>query len=99
MPYFLRLLQSPHQNVCEQAVWALGNIIGEFFWRYVAGELLQKNIGMFFEEMLLVRFCVDLDVTGEFSPPPPPPPQSTITQFSSFLEEILMKKKVNGAIL
>ena len=28
VPLFLRLLQSPHQNVCEQAVWALGNIIG-----------------------------------------------------------------------
>ena len=30
VPLFLRLLESPHQNVCEQAVWALGNIIGEF---------------------------------------------------------------------
>lgn len=29
VPLFLRLLHSPHQNVCEQAVWALGNIIGE----------------------------------------------------------------------
>ena len=28
VPYFLQLLRSPHQNVCEQAVWALGNIIG-----------------------------------------------------------------------
>jgi hypothetical protein len=28
VPLFLRLLYSPHQNVCEQAVWALGNIIG-----------------------------------------------------------------------
>lgn len=28
VPLFLRLLRSPHQNVCEQAVWALGNIIG-----------------------------------------------------------------------
>ncbi len=27
--HFLRLLRSPHQNVCEQAVWALGNIIGK----------------------------------------------------------------------
>ena len=27
---FLRLLYSPHQNVCEQAVWALGNIIGKY---------------------------------------------------------------------
>ncbi|KAJ3610368.1 hypothetical protein NHX12_022460 [Muraenolepis orangiensis] len=29
VPLFLRLLHSPHQNVCEQAVWALGNIIGD----------------------------------------------------------------------
>ena len=29
MPLFLELLNSPHQNVCEQAVWALGNIIGD----------------------------------------------------------------------
>jgi len=28
VPLFLQLLESPHQNVCEQAVWALGNIIG-----------------------------------------------------------------------
>lgn len=27
--HFLRLLDSPQQNVCEQAVWALGNIIGD----------------------------------------------------------------------
>jgi hypothetical protein len=30
VPLFLRLLQSSHQNVCEQAVWALGNIIGKY---------------------------------------------------------------------
>lgn len=29
VPLFLQLLNSPHQNVCEQAVWALGNIIGD----------------------------------------------------------------------
>lgn len=29
MPYFLKLLSSPHMNVSEQAVWALGNIIGD----------------------------------------------------------------------
>ena len=27
--HFIRLLSSKHQNVCEQAVWALGNIIGD----------------------------------------------------------------------
>ena len=36
VPLFLRLLESPHQNVCEQAVWALGNIIGKFeYYQYV----------------------------------------------------------------
>ena len=30
---FLKLLESPHQNVCEQAVWALGNIIGMLLFR------------------------------------------------------------------
>ncbi|XP_055380753.1 importin subunit alpha-3 [Condylostylus longicornis] len=29
VPLFLRLLSSPAQTVCEQAVWALGNIIGD----------------------------------------------------------------------
>ena len=29
VPLFLKLLRSEHQNVCEQAVWALGNIIGK----------------------------------------------------------------------
>ncbi|XP_034945805.1 importin subunit alpha-3 [Chelonus insularis] len=29
VPLFLQLLHSSQQNVCEQAVWALGNIIGD----------------------------------------------------------------------
>eukprot|EP00795_Rhopilema_esculentum_P016889 gene16889-8368_t len=29
VPHFMRLLSSQHSNVCEQAVWALGNIIGD----------------------------------------------------------------------
>ncbi|CAF1283799.1 unnamed protein product [Adineta ricciae] len=29
LPYLLRLLHSPQSNVCEQAVWALGNLIGD----------------------------------------------------------------------
>ncbi|PIK52203.1 putative importin subunit alpha-3 [Apostichopus japonicus] len=29
VPHFKNLLSSVHQNVCEQAVWALGNIIGD----------------------------------------------------------------------
>lgn len=29
LPYLLRLLHSNHLNVCEQAVWAIGNLIGK----------------------------------------------------------------------
>ena len=29
VPVFIQLLSSPHENVCDQAVWALGNIIGD----------------------------------------------------------------------
>ncbi|CAF1168305.1 unnamed protein product [Rotaria sordida] len=29
LPYLLRLLHSIHSNVCEQAVWAIGNLIGD----------------------------------------------------------------------
>jgi HEAT repeat protein len=32
LPHLLRLLHSPHSNVCEQAVWALGNLIGKLFF-------------------------------------------------------------------
>lgn len=31
VPLFVQLLVSPHQNVCEQAVWALGNIFKYLF--------------------------------------------------------------------
>ena len=31
----MKLLESPHQNVCEQAVWALGNIIGMIEYFYI----------------------------------------------------------------
>lgn len=29
IPKFVSLLSSTHENVCEQAVWALGNIAGD----------------------------------------------------------------------
>ncbi len=47
VPLFLRLLESPHQNVCEQAVWALGNIIGKLtsVQRKIIFRLTQKPTG------------------------------------------------------
>ena len=29
VPHFIKLLSSSHNNVCEQAIWALGNIAGD----------------------------------------------------------------------
>mmetsp|Transcript_137218 Transcript_137218/g.256204 ORF Transcript_137218/g.256204 Transcript_137218/m.256204 type:complete len:501 (-) Transcript_137218:20-1522(-) len=29
LPVFMQLLESPHEDVCEQAIWALGNIAGD----------------------------------------------------------------------
>ena len=40
VPHFLKLLDSQNMNVCEQAVWALGNIIGFFEFK--------KNIKKYF---------------------------------------------------
>lgn len=40
VPLFLELLSSGNMNVCEQAVWALGNIIG-LFWYAKIDTLLQ----------------------------------------------------------
>lgn len=34
LPFLLRLLYSPHSNVCEQAVWALGNLIGKSYRKF-----------------------------------------------------------------
>lgn len=47
VPFFLRLLQSPHQNVCEQAVWALGNIIGGYLF-------FKVNVSGFFVDYVIV---------------------------------------------
>ena len=52
VPLFLRLLNSPHQNVCEQAVWALGNIIGK-------KQILYLNQSMCVVLVLSVQSYID----------------------------------------
>lgn len=44
VPLFLELLKSPHQNVCEQAVWALGNIIGKYILNSVLFNFQENSI-------------------------------------------------------
>jgi len=52
VPLFLQLLESPHQNVCEQAVWALGNIIGQLLFKS-----FQTFVFVFCHVYLLILCC------------------------------------------
>ncbi|CAF0784734.1 unnamed protein product [Brachionus calyciflorus] len=97
--HFLRLLQSPHQNVCEQAVWALGNIIGDgpycrdlVIKLGVVDPLLQfinPNIPMPFLRnvtWVIVNLCRSKD---------PPPPQETIRQLLPALAFLIQNPDTN----
>ena len=55
---FLVLLESPHQNVCEQAVWALGNIIGKILIKNVFILLLLTTLVPF----ILHRNCIGVPI-------------------------------------
>jgi len=82
--HFMQLLKSKHQNVCEQAVWALGNIIGDgpvlrdFVIRHgVVSPLLtfiDPNVPLTFLRnvtWVIVNLCRNKE---------PPPPMETIQQ-------------------
>lgn len=84
VPRFLKLLSSSHPNVCEQAVWALGNIIGDgpVLRDYVIKldvikpllKLLTPNIPLNFLRnvtWVMVNLCRNKD---------PPPPASAIRE-------------------
>ena len=40
VPLFVQLLTSDNQNLCEQVVWALGNIIGKFLLKLIENNFL-----------------------------------------------------------
>lgn len=63
VPYFIKLLESQHQNVCEQAVWALGNIAGGCCglscWRGSWGNHVVKPFTSHVEGPVLFNNLVD----------------------------------------
>uniref|UniRef100_H3CQJ2 Importin subunit alpha n=1 Tax=Tetraodon nigroviridis TaxID=99883 RepID=H3CQJ2_TETNG len=78
VPLFLRLLKSPHQNVCEQAVWALGNIIGDgpHFRDYVISLGVVKPLLSFISPSVPITFLrnvtwVMVNLCRHKDPPPP----------------------------
>ena len=97
--HFLRLLNSPHQNVCEQAVWALGNIIGDGpYCRDLVIKLgvvepllhfIGPDIPMSFLRnvtWVIVNLCRSKD---------PPPPEETIRKLLPALAFLIQNTDTN----
>jgi hypothetical protein len=97
--HFVRLLRSPHQNVCEQAVWALGNIIGDgpqcrdlVIKMGVVEPLLQfvrPEIPLSFLRnvtWVIVNLCRSKD---------PPPPEETIKSLLPALAFLIQNQDTN----
>ncbi|XP_034132114.1 importin subunit alpha-4 isoform X2 [Drosophila guanche] len=93
VPLFLQLLNSPAANVCEQAVWALGNIIGDgpmlrdFVIKHgVVQPLLsfiKPDIPIYFLRnvtWVIVNLCRNKD---------PPPPAATIHEILPALNVLI----------
>uniref|UniRef100_A0A2I3TCI6 Importin subunit alpha n=1 Tax=Pan troglodytes TaxID=9598 RepID=A0A2I3TCI6_PANTR len=96
VPLFLRLLHSPHQNVCEQAVWALGNSIGDGpqCRDYVISLGVVKPLLSFIKHAtflrnvtwVMVNLCRHKD---------PPPPMETIQEILPALCVLIHHTDVN----
>ncbi|XP_077578040.1 importin subunit alpha-3 [Stigmatopora nigra] len=101
VPRFLRLLQSPHQNVCEQAVWALGNIIGDGpqCRDYVIGLGVVKPLLSFISPSIPIPITFLRNVTWVMvnlcRHKDPPPPMETIQEILPALRLLIHHTDVN----
>ena len=78
---FVRLLSSPHEDVREQAVWALGTIAGD--------GVPTRNVAIAAGVIPPLLACITPGATTSFlknvraaPPPPPPPPPSPSLRFN-----------------
>ncbi|XP_063605317.1 importin subunit alpha-3-like isoform X1 [Penaeus indicus] len=84
VPLFLKLLQSSSQNVCEQAVWALGNIIGDGpqLRDYVISLGVVQPLLSFINPEIPIGFLRNVTwvIVNLCRNKEPPPPQQTIKE-------------------
>uniref|UniRef100_A0A452R0U3 Importin subunit alpha n=1 Tax=Ursus americanus TaxID=9643 RepID=A0A452R0U3_URSAM len=90
VPLFLRLLHSPHQNVCEQAVWALGNIIGDGpqCRDYVISLGVVKPLLSFINPSIPITFLRNVTwvIVNLCRNKDPPPPMETVQEVNEELQ-------------
>lgn len=93
VPLFLELLHSPHQNVCEQAVWALGNIIGDGpnLRDYVINLGVVKPLLSFIKPEIPITFLRNVTwvIVNLCRNKDPPPPMSTIEELLPALNALI----------
>ncbi|XP_076039752.1 karyopherin alpha3 isoform X2 [Oratosquilla oratoria] len=93
VPLFLKLLQSSSQNVCEQAVWALGNIIGDGpqLRDYVISLGVVQPLLSFINPDIPIGFLRNVTwvVVNLCRNKDPPPPQQTIQEILPALNMLI----------
>jgi len=99
VPLFLQLLASDHQNVCEQAVWALGNIIGDGpqLRDYVISLNVVQPLLRFINPEIPISFLRNVTwvIVNLCRNKDPPPPIQTIQQLLPALCELVHHPDVN----
>ncbi|CAB4063504.1 KPNA3_4 [Lepeophtheirus salmonis] len=99
VPLFLKLLSSNHQNVCEQAVWALGNIIGDgpSLRDYVIGLGVVQPLLSFINPEIPISFLRNVTwvVVNLCRNKDPPPPQPTIVEILPALNVLIHHTDIN----
>uniref|UniRef100_A0A672PW87 Importin subunit alpha n=1 Tax=Sinocyclocheilus grahami TaxID=75366 RepID=A0A672PW87_SINGR len=99
VPLFLRLLQSPHQNVCEQAVWALGNIIGDGpqCRDYVISLGVVKPLLSFINPSIPITFLRNVTwvIVNLCRNKDPPPPMETVQEILPALCVLIYHTDIN----
>ncbi|KAL0118598.1 hypothetical protein PUN28_009342 [Cardiocondyla obscurior] len=99
VPLFLHLLLSSQQNVCEQAVWALGNIIGDgpAPRDYVINLGVVKPLLTFIKPDIPITFLRNVTwvIVNLCRNKDPPPPVQTIQEILPALNMLIHHSDVN----
>lgn len=99
VPLFLQLLTSQHQNVCEQAVWALGNIIGDGpqLRDYVIQLGVVQPLLTFINPEIPISFLRNVTwvVVNLCRNKDPPPPIDTIKEILPALSMLIHHSDIN----